>query len=134
MPLSSTAVALVTGGGRGIGANIARELARAGLRVAVSARTRGQVEAVAQEIGGLAIEADVSQQEDVERDGRARSGARPDRPARRERRASRPSEARAWEVPSRRLVARVRGERARRLPLLPARSIPGMLERGAGGS
>jgi 3-oxoacyl-[acyl-carrier protein] reductase len=53
-------VALVTGGGRGIGANIARELAGAGMRVAVSARTRAQVEAVAAEIGGLAVQADVS--------------------------------------------------------------------------
>ena len=67
MPSELAGVALVTGGGRGIGANIARELARAGMRVAVSARTRAQVEAVAQEIGGLAIEADVSKQADVER-------------------------------------------------------------------
>jgi NAD(P)-dependent dehydrogenase (short-subunit alcohol dehydrogenase family) len=37
------------------------------MRVAVSARTRGQVEAVAAEIGGLAIEGDVSSAEDVER-------------------------------------------------------------------
>jgi 3-oxoacyl-[acyl-carrier protein] reductase len=58
--------ALVTGGGRGIGANVARELAAAGMRVAVSARTREQVESVAQEIGGLAIVADVSRSEDVE--------------------------------------------------------------------
>jgi 3-oxoacyl-[acyl-carrier protein] reductase len=53
-------VALVTGGGRGIGANIARELAEGGMRVAVSARTREEVEAVAGEIGGLAVVADVS--------------------------------------------------------------------------
>src|SRR6266545_3181305 len=59
-------VALVTGGGRGVGANIARELASAGARVAVSARTREQVEAVAGEIDGLAIVADVSQRNDVE--------------------------------------------------------------------
>jgi 3-oxoacyl-[acyl-carrier protein] reductase len=60
-------VGLVTGGGRGIGADVARELASAGMRVAVSARTRSQVEAVAAELGGLAIEADVSKQEDVAR-------------------------------------------------------------------
>jgi 3-oxoacyl-[acyl-carrier protein] reductase len=59
-------VALVTGGGRGIGANVARELASAGMRVAVSARTREQVDAVASEIGGLAVVADVSRSEDVE--------------------------------------------------------------------
>ena len=60
-------MALVTGGGRGIGAGIARELTDAGARVAVSARTREQVEAVAGEIGGLAIAGDVSDRGDVER-------------------------------------------------------------------
>jgi 3-oxoacyl-[acyl-carrier protein] reductase len=60
-------VALVTGGGRGIGARIARELAAAGMRVAVSARTRGEVEQVAQEIGGLALELDVSDEASVAR-------------------------------------------------------------------
>jgi 3-oxoacyl-[acyl-carrier protein] reductase len=53
-------VALVTGGGRGIGADVARELAAAGMRVAVSARSRDQVECVAEEIDGLAVVADVS--------------------------------------------------------------------------
>ena len=52
-------VALVTGGGRGIGAAIARDLADAGARVAVMGRTASQVEEVAREIGGLAIVADV---------------------------------------------------------------------------
>jgi NAD(P)-dependent dehydrogenase (short-subunit alcohol dehydrogenase family) len=59
-------VVLVTGGGRGIGAGIARELARAGARVAVAARSRDEVDAVAQEIDGLAVVADVSKLEDVE--------------------------------------------------------------------
>ena len=59
-------VALVTGGGRGIGASIARELSEAGMRIAVSGRTREQVEAVAAEIGGLALVGDVSRREDVE--------------------------------------------------------------------
>jgi 3-oxoacyl-[acyl-carrier protein] reductase len=63
--LSGTA--LVTGGGRGIGANIARELAAAGMEVAVTGRTREQVEAVAGEIGGQALVGDVSRREDVER-------------------------------------------------------------------
>lgn len=60
-------VALVTGGGRGIGAGIARELAAAGMRVAVSGRTHDQVARVASEIGGHAVTADVSQRDDVER-------------------------------------------------------------------
>jgi NAD(P)-dependent dehydrogenase (short-subunit alcohol dehydrogenase family) len=59
-------VALVTGGGRGIGASIARELHDAGMQVAVSGRTREQVEAVAVEIGGLPLVGDVSRGEDVE--------------------------------------------------------------------
>jgi len=59
-------VALVTGGGRGIGANIARELAAAGAKVAVSARTAEQVEEVANEIGGLAVVADVTKGDEVE--------------------------------------------------------------------
>ena len=60
-------VALVTGGGRGIGERIARELADAGMRVAVSARSRDEVEGVAEEIGGVAVVADVSREADVER-------------------------------------------------------------------
>jgi len=60
-------VALVTGGGRGIGAGMARELASAGARVAVAARTREQVEEIAQEIGGLALEVDVTDRSGVER-------------------------------------------------------------------
>jgi 3-oxoacyl-[acyl-carrier protein] reductase len=60
-------VALVTGGGRGIGAGIARELADAGARVAVAARTREQVDEVAREIGGLPIELDVTDRAAVER-------------------------------------------------------------------
>jgi 3-oxoacyl-[acyl-carrier protein] reductase len=59
-------VALVTGGGRGIGAGIARELAAGGMKVAVSARTREQVEEVAREIGGLAVVADVSSPGDAD--------------------------------------------------------------------
>ena len=60
-------IVLVTGGGRGIGASIARELAGAGAKVAVSARTKGEVESVADEVGGIAIVADVTKADDVER-------------------------------------------------------------------
>jgi 3-oxoacyl-[acyl-carrier protein] reductase len=59
-------VALVTGGGRGIGASIARELYDAGMLVAVSGRTREQVEKIAGEVDGLALVGDVSRSEDVE--------------------------------------------------------------------
>ena len=60
-------VTLITGGGRGIGAGIARELAAAGARVAVAARTRAQVDQVANETGGLAFELDVTDREAVKR-------------------------------------------------------------------
>jgi 3-oxoacyl-[acyl-carrier protein] reductase len=59
--------ALVTGGGRGIGANIARELARAGMEVTVTGRTAEEVRAVAEEVGGRGLVGDVSKREDVAR-------------------------------------------------------------------
>jgi 3-oxoacyl-[acyl-carrier protein] reductase len=63
----SERIALVTGGGRGIGANVARLLAADGWSVVVAARSLDQVEAVAAEIGGRALELDVSSPESVER-------------------------------------------------------------------
>lgn len=60
-------VAFVTGGGSGIGANIARELADAGMDVWVTGRTAARIEAVAAEIGGHALTGDVSREEDVAR-------------------------------------------------------------------
>ena len=59
-------VGLVTGGGRGIGAAVAGELAAAGMRIVVTGRTRAQVEMVAEETGGLGLVGDVSRQSDVE--------------------------------------------------------------------
>ncbi|HEV2590600.1 MAG TPA: SDR family NAD(P)-dependent oxidoreductase [Gaiellaceae bacterium] len=61
------AKALVTGGGRGIGANMARWLARDGWDVWVAARSRDQVDAVAEEIGGHALELDVTDDASVAR-------------------------------------------------------------------
>ncbi len=59
--------ALVTGGGRGIGAGIARALADDGWEVVVGARSRDQVEAVADEIGGRWVQVDVADRGSVQR-------------------------------------------------------------------
>ena len=124
-------VALVTGGGRGIGANIARELADAGMRVAVSARTRDQVEEVARDIGGLAVVANVSERADVEhmvRDVEARLGPIDLLVANAGRNVSEPS---AWEIDPGEwwnvLEVNVLG-----VYLCCGAVIPGMLERGGG--
>jgi len=53
-------VALVTGASRGIGFGLAKSLAAAGARVAVAARTRAELVALAESIGGLAVELDVT--------------------------------------------------------------------------
>jgi NAD(P)-dependent dehydrogenase (short-subunit alcohol dehydrogenase family) len=63
-------IALVTGGGRGIGRAVALDLARAGTDVLVSARTGSEIEAVAGEVRALgrraaAVTADVARPEDV---------------------------------------------------------------------
>jgi NAD(P)-dependent dehydrogenase (short-subunit alcohol dehydrogenase family) len=59
--------ALVTGGGTGIGAAVARRLAADGYAVAVTGRRAAPIEAVAAETGGLAIVADVSIEADADR-------------------------------------------------------------------
>jgi 3-oxoacyl-[acyl-carrier protein] reductase len=54
-------VALVTGGSRGIGAAVARELGEAGARVAVNYRSSADAaKQIAEEIAGIAVEGDVA--------------------------------------------------------------------------
>ena len=60
-------VALVTGGGTGIGAAVARRLAADGYAVAVTGRRPGPIEEVARETGGLAVVADTGIAADAER-------------------------------------------------------------------
>lgn len=72
-------VAVVTGGGRGIGAEVARRLAREGAAVAVAARSEGEIEALAEELregGGraLAVPCDVTDEEGVAALARAVEG------------------------------------------------------------
>ena len=52
--------ALVTGGGSGLGAAVARELARQGAKVTVLDRSADHAKAVADEIGGMAFAADIT--------------------------------------------------------------------------
>ena len=60
--------ALVTGGSRGIGAAVARELAQAGAAVVVGYRSgAAEAEAIASELGGRAVQADVSNADEAKR-------------------------------------------------------------------
>ena len=66
-------VAIVTGGSRGIGKAIARQLAREGVDVAICARNEGPLNAAAEELGAeterrfLAVPADMRKLDDIQR-------------------------------------------------------------------
>ncbi len=131
MPELDGQVALVTGGGRGIGANIARELVAAGARVAVAARSSDELEALALEIETYPVVADVSSRESVDAMVRAvESGLGPiDLLAANA--GINAQEARAWEADPdewwRVFEVNVLG-----VYLCCRAVIPGMLERGRG--
>jgi 2-dehydro-3-deoxy-L-rhamnonate dehydrogenase (NAD+) len=60
-------VAVVTGGGQGIGEAICRRLAAAGAKVAVFDLSAGSADRVAREIGGLAVVGDITKEADLAR-------------------------------------------------------------------
>ncbi|MCX5743296.1 MAG: SDR family NAD(P)-dependent oxidoreductase [Proteobacteria bacterium] len=65
--LLATRRALVTGGGRGIGAAIARKFAEAGAHVTICGRTPREIDVVAAEIGGVAVVADLTDRASTDR-------------------------------------------------------------------
>ena len=60
-------VALVTGGSAGIGRSVAQMLASSGARVAITGRHKGRLMEAAEALGVFPIQADVSNEADVER-------------------------------------------------------------------
>ncbi|HEX2892860.1 MAG TPA: SDR family oxidoreductase [Marmoricola sp.] len=66
VPATSTRVAVVTGASSGIGAATARALSGEGFRVVCAARRTDRIEALAAEIGGLAVTCDVTSEESVQ--------------------------------------------------------------------
>lgn len=67
MAKSADRVAIVTGGGTGIGAATARVLATGGVEVIVTGRRAEPLEEVARQTGGVAVVADVTSEEDWSR-------------------------------------------------------------------
>jgi 3-oxoacyl-[acyl-carrier protein] reductase len=61
------AAALVTGGSSGIGLGVAQALVAAGTRVAITGRSEGRLRRAAREVGAHPIQADVSNEADVQR-------------------------------------------------------------------
>jgi NADP-dependent 3-hydroxy acid dehydrogenase YdfG len=66
VPASTTRVAVVTGASSGIGAATARALGGAGYRVVCAARRTDRIDALAAEIGGLAVTCDVTSDSSVQ--------------------------------------------------------------------
>ena len=118
--------ALVTGGGRGIGAGIARELAANGWHVTVTGRTSAQVEAVAGRSVGAPWSATSRSARGRRADAR-RGGAH--RPARRERR--RRTLGGVWETNVDEWW-RVLEVNVLEVYLIVRLALPGMIERGGG--
>mgnify|MGYP001201234735 CR=1 FL=1 len=76
MQLKDIAV-VITGGGSGLGAATARAMAAKGAKVAVLDVRQEQADAVAKEIGGVAVVADVANEAQLDLAGRHAAGAEP---------------------------------------------------------
>jgi len=63
----SECIALVTGGGSGIGLETARLLKEQGARVAICGRTKSRIDQAAKEIGAFPLTGDVGREEDAKR-------------------------------------------------------------------
>lgn len=61
------ATAIITGGSSGIGLAVAHALAGAGSNVAITGRDAGRLATAAKAVGALAVQADVSNEDDVKR-------------------------------------------------------------------
>jgi NAD(P)-dependent dehydrogenase (short-subunit alcohol dehydrogenase family) len=65
MSIPHDATALIVGAGSGLSASIARTFARAGMKIALAARTIDDLSTLAREIGGKALPCDASKPDDV---------------------------------------------------------------------
>jgi NADP-dependent 3-hydroxy acid dehydrogenase YdfG len=65
--MNADPVFLSTGASSGIGAATARHAAQAGYKLVLAARSKDKLDALAEEVGGLAVECDVTAWEDQER-------------------------------------------------------------------
>ena len=59
--------ALIVGAGAGLSASLARALAKDGIKVALAARSTGDLDALAKETGAQAFACDASQRADVDK-------------------------------------------------------------------
>ena len=75
MPQNSDPVFLITGASTGIGAATARAATESGYRVVLAARSTDKIEALAEELDGLAVTCDVTEWEDQQRLVEAALGA-----------------------------------------------------------
>jgi NAD(P)-dependent dehydrogenase (short-subunit alcohol dehydrogenase family) len=67
MPYTRFNTALIVGAGTGLSASLARVLTKEGIKVALAARSTGDLDALVRETGALAFACDASQRTDVEK-------------------------------------------------------------------